>query len=76
MDTLFAHMNMQWYLSMNESQDRLIADLLAWADKCGNWRFRESLETYYELLKQREDKPQQVSALEANLRKDWGCEQT
>ena len=57
---------------MTESQDRLIADLLAWADKCGNWRFCESLESYYDLLKQREAKPKQVSALEIGLRGDWG----
>ena len=42
---------------MNDSQDRLIADLLVLAGgERGNWRFRNYLRSYYALLKQREEK--------------------
>ena len=41
---------------MNADQDKLIADLLEWADSRGNWVFVMFLGQYYELLKKRESK--------------------
>ena len=56
---------------MTSDQDQLIHDLLQWADKCGNWQFCRDLGSYVDFLKQREAKPQQVSALEIGLRGDY-----
>jgi len=46
---------------MTEDQEKLIADLLEWADSRGNWVFVKWLGLYYELLKQREIKDKQDS---------------
>jgi len=46
--------NHHWRKKMTQNQDKIVQDLLEWADKKGNWNFVRDLKLYYALLKKME----------------------